>query len=68
MKVTYAQIEKALDNSFQIGVDGDQDTYEAIRLYIDQAIDEVGPRRSREYYYKSDWKIIYRRLKELLNK
>ena len=67
MKATYSQIEKALDNSFEIGVDGSQDMYEAIRLYCYKAIDKAGIKKSQEYFSKSDWKAVYKNIKKLIS-
>jgi hypothetical protein len=66
MKATYNQIEKALDNSFEIGVDGSQDMYEAIRLYCYEAIEKAGIQKTQEYFTKADWKAVYKNIKKLI--
>ena len=66
MKTTLKQIEKAINNTFEIGVDGDQDTYEVIRLYTDEAIEKCGIKKSNEFFTKSDWKAVYRKIQKIL--
>ena len=68
MKATLKQIEKALDNSYEFGVDGSEELYQLARIYCDNAIDNVGLRKSRMYFTKSDWKAVYREIKRLILK
>lgn len=66
MKATYNQIEKALNNTFEFGIDGNQDKYELIRLSFYKAIDDVGIKKSQEYFTKSDWKAVYKQIKKTI--
>jgi len=66
MKATYEQIEKALDNSFEFGIDGSQELYELIRLYSHEAIDKVGIKKSEDHFTKSDWKAVHKMIKRLI--
>lgn len=67
MKATYKQIDKALDNSFEFGVDGDQATYDAIRGSFSKAYNDVGIQKSPDFFTKSDWKAVHKRIKELIS-
>ena len=66
MKATYSQIEKALDNSFEFGVDGTREKYELIRSYAYEAIDRVGITKSQDHFTKNDWKAVYKAIKDLI--
>lgn len=68
MKTTIAQIEKALNNTFEFGVDGTEEQYGAIRRLEDQAVLKVGTevQKTQHYFSKNDWKKVYSEIKNNL--
>lgn len=63
---TLKKIEKAVFNTYKIGIDGTQDEYELIRLYLDEAIDKCGIRKSNDRFTKSDWRVIFGKIQKLI--
>ena len=66
MKATYSQIEKALNNTFEFGIDGDQNKYESIRNAAYKAEINVNIHKSSFHYTKTDWRKIYAEIKKLI--
>lgn len=67
MKTTLKKIEKAVFNTYEIGIDGTQDEYELIRLYLDEAINKCGIRKSSYHFTKSDWLAVFRKIQKLMS-
>jgi len=65
-KLTFEKIEKALNNTYEIGVDGSQEYYQLIRNSLYQAIDNAGIRKTQEYFCKADWDAVKREIIRLL--
>ena len=67
MKVTYLQIAKTLNNTFEFGIDGSQEMYELIRANEEKAIKKAGISKSQTCFTKTDWITVYRTIKNLLS-
>jgi len=66
MKATYNQIEKALNNTFEFGIDGTEQLYVAIRNVAQKSELNVNIHKSSFNYTKSDWKKIHAEIKKLI--
>jgi len=66
MKVTYLQIEKALNNTFEFGIDGSKKMYDSIRAKEYEAIEKAGISKSQTCFTKSNWKAIHKMIKNSL--
>ena len=65
-KLTYEKIKKALDNTYEIDVDGSQEYYQLIRNSLYQAIDNAEIQKTQEYFCRADWEAVYREIIRLL--
>ena len=67
MKVTYSQIEQALNNTLDIEKEGNQEIYEAVRSAEYDAIDRTKIQKTTEYFNQSDWRKVYQEIKKMLS-
>ena len=67
MEITEKQIEKALNNTFQFGIDGTEELYNAIRAVEEKAYASLNIRKTREYFTESDKKKLYKKIKSLIS-
>jgi len=68
MKVTISQIEKALNNTFEFGIDGSEGEYNLIRNCEYEAILKIGSEigKTSHYFTKNDWKKVYSEIKKMM--
>lgn len=68
MRATNSQIEKALNNNFEFGIDGSLNLYNAIRRAHVPAIDAVmnQVKKTQGHFSKSDWKKLYTEIRRIL--
>jgi len=65
MKATYKEIEKVLNNTFEINTMESSNKYQAIKSVEDLAIMRVGTKiqKTQHHFNKSDWKRVSSEIK-----
>lgn len=61
MTITRKQAKLAVENAYEIGVDGSREIYDAVRSVADKAIVEVGTQqqKTQHYFNSRDWNRVY---------
>jgi len=67
MKATKKQIKKALNNTFEFGIDGSRELYNTIRNAENEAIEKSFIPRTRYHYTEKDWNVVYSNIQKMIN-